>query len=157
MYRKDLEKTLGSLGLRQIFEIYALPPRFLAYFSAQCAKDAVSRIKDKGIALDPRSLAAISMAEDYGNGKDFSPEHMRKVTDDAANAADYAAYAATNAAHAAAYHAATYAAYATTNAAHAAAYHTAARSAYYADYYKPLFFSLIESRLSKLEKILIFG
>ena len=163
MYRKDLEKTLGSLGLRQIFETYALPPRLLAYFASQCAKDAMSKLKDKGIALDPRSLAAISMAEDYGNGKDFSPEHMHKTVDDAynayyaASAADYAAYAATNAAHAAAYHAATYAAYATTNAAHAAAYHTAARSAYYADYYKPLFFSLIESRLSKLEKILIFG
>jgi hypothetical protein len=158
MYRKDLEKTLGSLGLRQIFETYALPPRFLAYFSAQCAKDAMSKLKDNGVDSDPRSLAAISMAEDYGNGKDFSPEHMRKVTDDAATPAyaycAYAAYYAANAANAAAN---------ATNAYAAAAYAAYAANAYYAayaanaDYYKPLFFALIESRLSKLEKILIFG
>ena len=130
MYRKDLEKTLGSLGLRQIFETCALPPRFLAYFSAQCAKDAMSKLKDNGVDPDPRSLAAISMAEDYGNGKDFSPEHMHKTVDDA-----------------------TYATYATANdAANAAAYAHAA-----VNYYKPLLFDLIESRLSKLEKILIFG
>jgi hypothetical protein len=106
------------------------------------------------------------MAEDYGNGKDFSPEHMRKVTDDAAYAANanvahayayayYAYYAAAAAANVAAHayaaraHAAYYAAY------HAAYYSSNAHAA--ANYYKPLLFDLIESRLSKLEKILIFG
>jgi hypothetical protein len=104
------------------------------------------------------------MAEDYGNGKDFSPEHMHKTVDDAA----YAAYAATYTANAAAYatytaNAAAYAAYAAYHAAYHtahsaayAAYHAAYTAATYADYYKPLLFDLIESRLSKLEKILIF-
>ena len=140
MTKKQLEQKLNKKSLKQILETYALPPRFLAYFSAQCAKDAMSKLKDNGVDPDPRSLAAISMAEDYGNGKDFSPEHMRKVTDDAANAAAYSA---------------AYAAYYAANAADYTAYYAA--NATYADYYKPLLFDLIESRLSKLEKILIFG
>jgi uncharacterized protein (UPF0147 family) len=118
----NLSKKLNKKSLKQILETYALPPRFLAYFASQCAKDAMSKLKDSGSDPDPRAIAAISMAEDYGNGKDFSPEYMGKVTDDAYYAAAYDAY-----------------------------------YAYHADCYKPLFFALIESRLSKLEKILIFG
>jgi hypothetical protein len=148
----NLSKKLNKKSLKQILETYALPPRFLAYFASQCAKDAMSKLKDSGSDPDPRAIAAISMAEDYGNGKDFSPEYMGKVTDDAYYAAAYDAYyaanAATNAANAAN---AAYAAYAAANAAAYAYY------AYHADCYKPLFFALIESRLSKLEKILIFG
>ena len=93
------QKSLSSLTVVQILNAYPLPHRFLAYFASQCAKDALSRVKDP----DPRSLAAVSMAEAFGNGQDFTQEEMEKVRDDAyaAHTAAYAAYYAAYAADAA--------------------------------------------------------
>ncbi len=166
-------KKLSSLSLESILEDYEFPHRFLVYFASQCAKDAQGLSKK---TPDPRTLTAIDVAERFGNGEEFTPEYLDRVRDDAraaaadarayAAAATYAAYAAADATYTAAT-AATYATYAARAAARAACatYATyAARAAATVatldtatDYYKPLLLSLIEARLTELERLLILG
>ena len=142
-------KNLTSLSLDQILKTYDLPHRLLVYFSSQCAKDALSRIKDP----DPRSVLAVDVAERFGNGEDFSQEYLHKVYDDAYAATATSAYyaAATSAAYAAAYAAADDA-----SAAANAAYYASATSAT-TSHYKDLLLKLIDERLTSLEKLLILG
>jgi hypothetical protein len=155
---------LKNKTIHQILSSYDLPHRFLAYFASQCTKDAISKVKDP----DPRSLAAISMAEAFGNGEDFSQEHMEKIYDDAYTAASaaYATYAsaASAAVHAAAAPAASVFYASDAAAAHSASYATYAASASAAAvhaasaaYYKPLLLDLINKRLTKVERVLIFN
>ncbi len=118
MTRKQLDSKFKSKTLRQILHI--LPHRLIVYFASQCAKDAMSKTKAKN--QDPRSLTAIDVAERFGNGEDFTPEHLKKTWDDA-NAADAA------------------------RAANAAS----------EEHYKPLLLDLIDKRLTKVEKLLIFN
>ena len=147
-----------TLTTDQILKSYELPHRLLVYFASQVAKDALSRVKSP----DERSLHAIDVAERFGNGESFTEEELKEVCAAAhaayaaAKAAHVAAYAAANAAHAAAY--AAYAAYAVNAAAYAAnAASNAAASARAKDNYKSLLLELIETRLSKLERLLILG
>ena len=164
-------KALRNLTADQILKSYELPHRLLVYFASQVAKDALSRVKSP----DERSLHAIDVAERFGNGESFTEEELKEVC-----AAAHAAHAAYVAAHApyvaadAAYavNAAAYAAYAAAKAAYvavdaayavnAAAYaaNAAAKAAVSAgvkDNYKSLLLELIETRLSKLERLLILG
>ena len=154
---------LQNITLNQILKTYDLPHRLLVYFSSQCAKDALSRIKDP----DPRSSLAVDVAERFGNGEDFSQEYLHKVYDDA-----YAATSAAYAASSAAYYASNAAAFAASAASSAAYYaanaaaYAATSAAYYASYasyaaanavYKDLLLKLIDERLTPLEKLLILG
>jgi len=102
----------------------------------------MSKVKDP----DPRSLAAIDIAERFGNGEDFSQEVLKKTCDDAYTAANaaYASYA-------------TGAAYSATAAYSAASATYAATNAAASDDYKPLLLDLINKRLTKAERVLIFG
>ena len=156
---------LKDQSLEHILKSYDFPKRFLVYFASQCAKDALGRAKDP----DPRSVKAVEVAERYGNGEHFEEAYLREVHGDADAAwsatvtATTAAATATSATYAAAATSATYAAtYAATSAAYAAAATTAyanyaTTATYAADYYKPLLFKLINERLTRIEKLLIFG
>jgi hypothetical protein len=137
------------MSVYDILTQHDFPHRFYAYFASQCAKDALS--KDKNV--DPRSKLAVDVAERFGNGEDFTQAYLQEVVADAAvQAAAYAAYAAANAAYAAAY--AANSASAANAAANAAAY---AAATYAAAHYKPLLLSLIQTRLTEFERIMIFG
>ena len=107
--------SIDQMSIDQILKTYDLPHRLLAYFSSQCAKDALSRIKDP----DARSTLAVDVAERFGNGEDFSQEYLEKVQDDAYSA--YSALAASATATATASYAALAATYAALSAASYAA------------------------------------
>jgi len=153
--------NLKKLTIRQILEKYEFPHRFLVYFASQCAKDAQQYNKKP----DPRALKAIEIAERFGNGEEFTPGFLKEIAD----SAYAAAYAAANAATYAAAYAAANAAYAAANAADARIYAADARiyaanaadaRIYAADAqykYKQLLIDLIDSRLTQLEKLLIFN
>jgi len=135
------------MTLQPILDSYDFDPRFLSYFASQCAKEAMTTVKDP----DPRSMLAIEVAERYGNGEDFDQGYLDKVRADAFAAAY--AYASSSASYAAAHSA-------------AASYYSAAASAAYSaaralgkdeDYFVPLLLRLIETRLTKLEQYLILG
>jgi len=139
------------MTIQHILTSYDFSPRFLAYFASQCAKEAMTTVKDP----DPRSMLAIEVAERYGNGEDFDQGYLDKVRDDAAAAsAPAATYAATAFSAYAASFAAAYA-----RAAYAAATYSTAYAAKALgkdeDYFVPLLLRLIETRLTKLEQCLI--
>jgi len=157
MKKFKLEETFSD-----IIKKYEFPHRFLVYFASQCAKDAQQYNNKKP---DPRALKAIEIAERFGNGEEFTPGFLKEIAD----SAYAAAYAAANAATYAAAYAAANAAYAAANAADARIYAADARiyaanaadaRIYAADAqykYKQLLIDLIDSRLTQLEKLLIFN
>ena len=137
--------------LKQIIDSYDFDPRFLSYFASQCAKEAMTKVKDPD--PDPRSMLAIEVAERYGNGEDFDQGYLDKVRDDAAAAAArYASLYAYDAAYDAADHAS-----AADHAYYAAYYAALALGKDNQDYFVPLLLRLIETRLTKLEQCLILG
>ena len=168
-------KNLKSMSTDEILKSYEFPHKFYVYYASQIAKNAMEKyVKSKD--RDERSLKAIDIAERFGNGEDISQKVLEDTVSSSCTAAHAAHYG--NAANSAAHVAAANAAYAAANAAHAAANaanaapHYAAASAaahyaaaHYADnarkeaetYNKELLLSLIETRLTKLEKLLILG
>ena len=143
--------NLSKLTTDQILNRYQLPHRLLVYYTSQVAKDALSNAEKPDI----RSLKAVEVAERFGNGESFTPEYLRQVRADAYDAAYDATNAATNAA--------TYAAYASAAAtcAYAANYAYAAYAvatvSKAATKYKDLLITLINTRLTELERIIIFN
>ena len=148
------------MSIHHILTQHDFPHRFYAYFASQCAKDVLSKSKN----VDPRSKTAVDVAERFGNGEDFTQEYLKEVKD-AANAASaaaasvyaasyayYAADAASYAADAASAHSAAYSAAHAARAARAASAHYAAANAHY----KPLLLSLIQTRLTEFERVMIF-
>jgi hypothetical protein len=133
-------KNLEAMSVYDILTQHDFPHRFYVYFASQCAKDALFKVKD----VDPRSKLAVDVAERFGNGEDFTQAYLKEVADAAANAAHYAAYSA---------------AYAADSATYATAAHSAARAAYSAAnaHYKPLLLSLIQTRLTEFERVMILG
>jgi hypothetical protein len=152
-----VKTVLSKLAVRDILHRYDFPHRFLVYFASQCAKDAIATVQKRSpkVKFDERVLAGVDIAERFGSGEQFTEEFL-KETHAATSAASTAAYAtyATYATYAAVYatYAASYATYA------AAAYAYAATSANSnAEHYKPLLLSLIETRLSEVERVLILS
>ena len=152
------------MSIHHILTQHDFPHRFYAYFASQCAKDVLSKSKN----VDPRSKLAVDVAERFGNGEDFTQEYLKEVKD-AANAASaaaasvyaasYASYAASAASYAADAASAHSAAYSAANAAAHAARAARAASAHYAAanaHYKPLLLSLIQTRLTEFERVMIF-
>jgi hypothetical protein len=137
-------KNLEAMPIYDILTKHDFPHRFYAYFAAQCAKGALSKVKN----VDPRSKTAVDVAERFGNGEDFTQEYLQEVVDTAYSAAFYAAHSA-HAAHSAAYSAA--------HAAYAAHYAAAASAAAAYAHYKPLLLSLIRTRLTEFERIMILN
>jgi hypothetical protein len=151
---------LDNLSTEQILNQYELPHRFLAYYASQCAKQAMANVKKP----DPRSLLAIEVAERFGNGsEEYSQEYLEKVKEDAYAAALTAssAYSASSSSSAAAYYASASAYDASSSSSSASA--SATYAAPYASrkeaeqHFKELLISLINTRLTKLEKLLIFN
>jgi hypothetical protein len=158
-------KNLETMSVRAILTQHDFPHRFYAYFASQCAKDALSKAKN----VDPRSKLAVDVAERFGNGEDFTQEYLQEVIDTAsanAYATDSVYTAAASAAYAAASAHAHAAASAHAHAAPSAHAHSVARaayaaanaaSAYAAAHYKPLLLSLIRTRLTEFERIMILN
>ena len=140
--------NLSKLTTDQILNRYQLPHRLLVYYTSQVAKDALSNAEKPDI----RSLKAVEVAERFGNGESFTPEYLRQVREDAANAATNAVFA-TNAA-VATYTAYVAAAYAATNAVASATNATVSKAA---TKYKDLLITLINTRLTEVERIIIFN
>jgi hypothetical protein len=149
-------KHYSKLSITEILTNYELPKRLVVYFFSQVAKDLLKTEKAK---QDPRTLKAIDIAERYGNGEDFTSEELKKVADDAYTAYTYAYTAAAADATYASY-AASYATYTASYTASAASTAFAASTAYTTSYathdkYKDLLVSIIEERLTELDRILM--
>lgn len=157
-----MKKDFELLSIEKILRKYPLPRRFVSYFLSQAAKADLSKCSNP----DPRSMAAADMAERHGNGEDFTEEHMKAIVDEAHAA--HSASSPVNPAHYAAYTAA-HAARATRAAASSSSSHAAYFAATYVYFnfdsyvpvivedHKPLLLELIDKRLTKLERLLIFG
>lgn len=147
-----LEKRFALKTMREILTTYEFPHRFLAYAGSQFAKEGLKFIKH----ADPRALKAVEIAERFGNGEDFSKEELEQVFNDA-----HSAYCSVFTRDAGKLLASYCPVYAT---AYSAAYVTAfdadsLPSVYfaYSTPHKPLLLNLIKTRMTKLEKLLIFG
>lgn len=147
-----LKEHFAIKTMREILSAYDFPKRFLAYAGSQFAKEDLKHIRH----ADPRAVKAVEIAERYGNGEDFSRYELEQVCNDAHSA--YCSVFTRDAAELLASYCPVYATAYT--AIYAAAFDADSLPYVYFSYsapHKPFLIELIETRMSKLEKLLIFG
>lgn len=150
------EERFANLSVTQILTNYEFSHRFLAYFASQCAKKLMKQLEDH----DPKSLKAIEIAERFGNGEDFSKvfskEELKEVHDGSI-LAFYKSTFITSKAYAAAHDAYAYViCYYFSNP--IKVYTLLGYSYSFCEQTdKPLLLDLIKTRMTKLEKLFIFG